>query len=162
MTTEITSCCDGLPSLRHFCHLSGFAVRDVRNCHSPFPVTCFAFCANVCWFKANQSVCTREMSLVCFLTKNKRELIETILVNHHLPDLLSVTIQRRERIVTVLWVLVLCLLYFVTYGLHRKYMSTSTKWWRSAWLNCKEEDLVVHKIPLECVLFENFNNVNDE
>ena len=29
-------------------------------------------------------------------------------------------------------------------------------------LNCKEEDLVVHKIPRDCVLFENFNNVNDE
>ena len=29
-------------------------------------------------------------------------------------------------------------------------------------MNCKEEDLVVHKIPREWVLFENFKNVNDE
>ena len=34
------------------------------------------------------------------------ELIETIPCNHHLPDLLSVTIQRRERHSTVLCVLV--------------------------------------------------------
>ena len=31
---EVVRCvCDGLPSFRHFCHLSGFAVRDVRCCH---------------------------------------------------------------------------------------------------------------------------------
>ena len=36
MTTKITSGCDGLPSFRHFCHLSCFAVRDVRDCYSPF------------------------------------------------------------------------------------------------------------------------------
>ena len=37
------------------------------------------------------------------------------------------TIQRRERIVTVLWVLAWCLLYFVTYGLHRKNSINSHK-----------------------------------
>ena len=36
------------------------------------------------------------------------------------------TIQRRESIITVLWVLVWCPLYFVTYGLHRRTRSTTT------------------------------------
>ena len=27
--------CDGLPYFRNFCHMSCFAVRDVRDCHSP-------------------------------------------------------------------------------------------------------------------------------
>ena len=49
--------------------LSCFAVRDVRDCHSPFPVICIVFCADACWLKANQSVGTDEMSLVCFVTK---------------------------------------------------------------------------------------------
>ena len=39
--------CDWLPSFRHFCHLSCFAVREVRDCHSPFPVICTAFCDGV-------------------------------------------------------------------------------------------------------------------
>ena len=34
MTTKITSGCDGLPSFRHFRHLSCFAVRSVRDCHT--------------------------------------------------------------------------------------------------------------------------------
>ena len=29
-------------------------------------------------------------------------------------------------------------------------------------MKCKEKDLVVHKVPREWTLFENFNNVNDE
>ena len=37
------------------------------------------------------------------------------------------TIKRRERIIAVLWVLVLCLLYFITYGLHRKNSINSHK-----------------------------------
>ena len=41
---------------------------------------------------------------------------------------LSVTIQRREKIIAFLWVLVQCLLYFVTYRPHRKNISTSTVW----------------------------------
>ena len=61
--------CDGLPPFRHVCHLSCFAVRDVRDCHSPFPVICVAFCADACWLKANQSVYTHEMSFVCVVTK---------------------------------------------------------------------------------------------
>ena len=35
MTTKMTSGCDGLPSFCHFCHLSCFAVKDVRDCQSP-------------------------------------------------------------------------------------------------------------------------------
>ena len=69
MTTKITSSCDGLPYFRHFCLLSCFAMRDAEDCHGPFPVICEAFRADVCWHKAKQSVCTREMSLVCFVTK---------------------------------------------------------------------------------------------
>ena len=46
--------------------LSCFAVRD---CPSPFSVICIALCSDACWFEANQSVCTHEMSFVCFVTE---------------------------------------------------------------------------------------------
>ena len=69
MTTKITSVCDGRPSFRHFCPLSCVVLFAVSDCHSPFSVVCIAFRADACWVKANQSVCTHEMSLVCFLTK---------------------------------------------------------------------------------------------
>ena len=46
--------------------LSCFAVSD---CHSPFSVIFPAFCSDACWLKANQSVCTHEMSFVCFVTE---------------------------------------------------------------------------------------------
>ena len=67
--------------------------------------------------RVNQSVYTREMSFVYFVTAKGTHWDN--LCNHHLPDLLSLAIQRRERIITVLWTLVKCLLYFVTYDLHR-------------------------------------------
>ena len=94
VTTKMTSVCDGRPSFRHLCHLSCFAVRDVRDCHNSVPVICIAFCADACSLKANQSVCTHEMSMVWFVI---------IIIFQTL-----VTIQRRERIITVLWVLVYC------------------------------------------------------
>ena len=62
------------------------------------------------------------------LCDEKKELIETNLENHHLPDPFVREDPREEiRIITVLWVLVLCLLYFVTYGLHRKNSINSHK-----------------------------------
>ena len=36
---------------------------DVSNCHKPLSVMCLALCSDACWLKANQSVCTHEMSL---------------------------------------------------------------------------------------------------
>ena len=75
------------------------------------------------------------------------------------------TIQRRERIITVLWVLVQCLLYFVTYSLHRKNNIKSHKVVAERlvlFLARKEEDLVAHRVPREWVLLENSNNVNNE
>ena len=71
--------------------------------------------------------------------------------------LVSVTIQRRERIITVLWVLVWCLLYFATYGLHKKNSINSHKVVAERLiflLRRKEEDLVVHRVPREWVLLE--------
>ena len=67
MTTKLTFGCHGLPYSRNFCYLSCFAVRDVRDCHSPLSclkhVICIAFCADACWLKANRSVCTHEISI---------------------------------------------------------------------------------------------------
>ena len=44
--------CDGPPFFRHFCHLSCFVVRDVRDCHCSLSwwkhVICIAFCADSC------------------------------------------------------------------------------------------------------------------
>ena len=45
---------------------------------------CIAFCADACWLKANQSVCTHEMSLVCFVTK--KGVHSDYPCNHRLPD----------------------------------------------------------------------------
>ena len=42
---------------------------DLSDCRSPFRVVCTAFCSDACWLKANQSVCTHEMSLVCLVTE---------------------------------------------------------------------------------------------
>ena len=83
MTTKMTSGCNGLPSFRHFCHLSCFAVRDVRD-HCPFPDICTALCADACWLKGNQAVCTHEMSMVCVVTKRRAH--GDYPCNQHLPD----------------------------------------------------------------------------
>ena len=56
-------------------------------------------------------------------------------------------------------------MYFVTYGLHRKNSINSHKVVAERlvlFLRREEEDRVVHRIPREWVLLENFNNVNDE
>ena len=45
---------EGLATLRHFCHLSCFVVRD---CHSPLSFV-LHFVLMPVWLKANQSVCT--------------------------------------------------------------------------------------------------------
>ena len=42
LLVEADMVCDGLPSFRHFCHLCCFAVRDVRDCHSPLS-TCHLY-----------------------------------------------------------------------------------------------------------------------
>ena len=100
-------------------HLSCFAVRNVRDCHNPFSVICKAFCADTC-LAQGQPVSLHSRGVVGVLSEEKRELTESILVIIIFLSLLSVTIHRRERIIAVLWVLVQCLLYFVTYGRHRK------------------------------------------
>ena len=59
------------------------------------------------------------------------------------------TIQRRERINTVLWVLVQCLLYFATYDLHKKNNINTHKVVAERvvlLLRRKEEDLVEHRV----------------
>ena len=61
--------------------LSCFAVSD---CHSPFSVICMAFRSDACWLKANQSVCTHEMSFVCFVTEKGSH--RDYPCNHRLPD----------------------------------------------------------------------------
>ena len=68
--------------------------RVSSDCHSPFSVICTAFCSDACWLKANQSLSTREMSFVCFLTEN---FIETILVIIIFLNLLSETIQEKRK-----------------------------------------------------------------
>ena len=95
------------------------------------------------WLKANQSVCT-SWEFVGVHCGEKREFVGTFLVViifltcfseksqeqrescHHLPDLFFREEPGTERIITVLWDLVQCPLYFVTYGLHRKNSSTTT------------------------------------
>ena len=75
------------------------------------------------------------------------------------------TIQRSERIITVLWALFKCLLYFVPYGLHRKNSINSHKMAAERLvllLRGKEENLVVHSVPSEWVLLEYSNNAKDE
>ena len=74
------------------------------------------------------------------------------------------TIQSTETIITVLWVLVQCLLYSVTYGLHRNSINSHRVVAERLvlFLKEKEEDLVVHKLPREWVLLEYSKNVNDE
>ena len=56
------------------------------------------------WLKANQPVCTHEMSFVCFVTE--RDFIENILVIIIFLTLLSETIQEKRNNHTILWVLV--------------------------------------------------------
>ena len=56
------------------------------------------------------------------------------------------------------------LLYFVTYSLHRKNVSTTTKVVAEHFVLLKKirGDLVVHRVPREWVLLEYSNNANDE
>ena len=118
MTTKRTSGCGGLPFFRHFCHLSCFAVEGVRDCRARFQSLVWHFVLMPVWLKANRSVCTHEVSLVCLVTK--KELTETVLPIIIFLTLLSVTIQEKRKkhyrfvgllyiIIRVLWVLVLCL-----------------------------------------------------
>ena len=69
------------------------------------------------WLKAKQSVRTREMSSVCLVTEKLRL---SLLPSYH-PDLLVRDDPREEKeSLQFLWFLVQCLLYPVTFGLHRK------------------------------------------
>ena len=85
----------------------------------PLVLFCCERCERLSWPTRPTSQFALMRCHWCALWR-KRELIETILAIIVFLTFLSVTIQRRERIITVLWVLVKCLPYFVTNGLHRK------------------------------------------
>ena len=57
--------CDGIPSFRHFCHWFCFAVKDVRDCHSPLSckmhVFCTAFLLMLVGSRPTSQFCTHEM-----------------------------------------------------------------------------------------------------
>ena len=55
---------------------------------------------------------------MCIVTG--RDVTETILVIIIIPTSMSETIQERRESLQMLWVLVWCLLYFVTYGFTQK------------------------------------------
>ena len=78
--------CDGRPYFLISATCSVLSCFAVSDCHSPFSVICKAFCSDACWLKANQSVCTHEMS-------RKRDFIETISAIIIFLTLLSETIQ---------------------------------------------------------------------
>ena len=63
MTTKITSGCDGR-------HLSYSDVRDVRDCHSPFPVISTAFCA-VFFLAQGQPVSLHSWDVIGVLSDEK-------------------------------------------------------------------------------------------
>ena len=93
---------------------------------------------------------------MCFVTEKE------VPCNHHLPDPFVRDDPRGKESLQFLWVLVYCLLYLVTYGLHRNHSINNHKVVAELRLNCKKEGLVVHRVPCEWALFDNFDNVNDE
>ena len=128
--------------------------------------TCLVCCVTVIarmpvWLKAYQSVCTSWESVGVHC--DEKGVHCDYPCCHHLPDLLVRDDPREERIKSYLWILVWCLLYFVTYGLHRKNRSTNHK--VVAERGCckrRRENLVGNRIPREWVLLENFHNTNDD
>ena len=62
---------------------------------------------------------------VCLVTK-KGISLRLSLLSSYLLDLFCQKRSKTERILTVLWVLAKCQLYLVTYGFHRKNISTTT------------------------------------
>ena len=73
--------------------LSCFAVSD---CHSLLTAICVACCSDAFWLKANQSVCTHEMSLVCCVTKKGASLRLSFVIIIFLTCL-SETIQEKRK-----------------------------------------------------------------
>ena len=77
------------------------------------------------WLKVNQSVCT-SCEFVAVRCDEKESHCDYPCY-HHRPDLLVVEDPGERELLVVLWFLVSCLLYLVTYGLHRKNNSTTTR-----------------------------------
>ena len=110
-----------------------------------------------------QPVSCTSCDLVCVSSDEKRIPLRLSLESSYLLDLVVRNDPGRKEFLAVLWVLVQCQVYLVTYGFHRKNIPTTTKWKRSAAVAfSKVEDLVANKVPREWVLLENFNNPNDE
>ena len=126
-----------------------------------FPFVCMALCSCNCLAQGQPVSSHSVIRVPC---DGKGIPLRLSLLSSHDPDLLVRDDTRVEKeSLQFCVVLVLCLLYPVTYGLHRKNIFTTTNWQRSLWFYyCKEVDLVVNKIPREWVLLEIFNNVNVE
>ena len=84
------------------------------------------------------------------------------LQSSYLLDLVVRNDPRLEEVFAVLWFLVLCQLYLVTCGLHRKNIPRNQRGSGAMLLRGEVEDLVANKVLREWVLRENFNNPNDE
>ena len=113
------------------------------------------------WLKANQSVCTHEMSLVCLVTEEDSiETIFVVIISSLLPC--QGRSKRRERIITVF--AVFCLVFTVSRHVRssQKEHVNNHKVVTELVGFIDRADLVVIKIPREWVLLEIFNNVNDE
>ena len=78
------------------------------------------------WLKANQS--DRTSCEFVGVHNDEKGYPQDDPCCHHLPDLQRHRRSREERIIAVLWVLVLCLLYLVTYSLHGRNISTIKMW----------------------------------
>ena len=115
------------------------------------------------WLKANQSVCT-SCDVVCVSGDEKGISLRRSLQSTYLLDLVVRNDPTKKEFLAVLSVLVSCQLYLVTYGLHRQNISTTIKVENGARLlrGKKVEDLVVNRVRREWVLFDDFNNPNDE
>ena len=105
------------------------------------------------WLKANQS--DRTSFEFVGVRNDERDILGTPCC--HLPDLQRHRRSREERIIAVLWVLVLCPLYLVTYSLHGKNKST-IKSGSGARLNKELQDFVSYKVPRVWVSIEDVNN----
>ena len=93
-----------------------------------FHVRVYHFVLITLWLKVNQSVCAHEMSFVCLVTEKGIASRLSLLSSYHLDLLVRDYPTEEKESLQFLWVLAWCLLYPVTYGLHRKNIFTTTKW----------------------------------
>ena len=152
MTTKITSLCDGATNFSSFLPLALLSsCSDVSDCHSPFFSCAWHFVLITVQLKANHPVSSHSRDVVSVPCDGKGISLRLSLLSSYHPDLLVRHDPREEEeSLQFLWVLVWCLLYPVTYGLHRKNINNHSVFFIAMTWKCQTSFTVTRSSLRRC------------